>query len=209
MSEEEMLKDIEIVCRNISRSDYLIAIFHDGYASGWTFAVKEAFRPALDIRLTDKIIDKKKHKVWTQGQAFDFHEGDVFHNNILAYKDWDLFLRKKNPISLQIVSTSSSGMVDDETIKVEVSPVTITKITKTKSGSSNINSLTIKKQKYNHGTVVFDILKPSQETKKMVKKFSLKLKQSEFVTLLQTGMYYDNNYNKFISLKFEDRNEQD
>ena len=33
--------------KNITRTEVLIAVFKDGYASGWEFAVKEAFRDAL------------------------------------------------------------------------------------------------------------------------------------------------------------------
>ena len=42
--------------KNSERSRELIAIFEDGYALGWRFAVREAFRDALDIKLTEEAV---------------------------------------------------------------------------------------------------------------------------------------------------------
>ena len=38
------------------RSDKLIATFQDGYTVEWRFAVREAFKEALDIKLTERVV---------------------------------------------------------------------------------------------------------------------------------------------------------
>lgn len=51
--------NIELICRRVERTEQLIAKFVNGYASGWDFAVKEVFKDSLDIKKTDKTINKK------------------------------------------------------------------------------------------------------------------------------------------------------
>ncbi|MDD3814398.1 MAG: WYL domain-containing protein [Desulfocapsaceae bacterium] len=56
------------------------------FAPGWKFAVHDAFKDALDIKLTTVVTKKedgtkKEEKIWTQGAAFSFSEGDVIHKN--------------------------------------------------------------------------------------------------------------------------------
>ncbi len=75
---ENELEVIELITRKINRSEYLIAQFIDGYAAGWAFAVKEAFRDALDIKLTAKTISKKSFQIYTQGQVLSSMRGTLF-----------------------------------------------------------------------------------------------------------------------------------
>jgi len=104
----------KLVKRKKARTTKLIAEFEaDGFAKGWSFKVHKAFKEALDIRETDKVIKdkngkKRTIKQWTQGIAYNFNIGDTFHNNKDAYDDWKSFV-KNGGITLQIESATSSG----------------------------------------------------------------------------------------------------
>lgn len=64
------------------RSLELLANFDEnGLASGWMFAIKESFKIALDIRLTERVKDKKTYWVWTQGTNFKFKQGYTLYNS--------------------------------------------------------------------------------------------------------------------------------
>ena len=52
------LESFELLARTTKRSDILIAQFVDGFALGWAFPLPEAFREALDIRMTTKKVCK-------------------------------------------------------------------------------------------------------------------------------------------------------
>lgn len=43
----------------------------------WEFNVSYAFRDALDLRYIERIRDKKKVNLWTQGALLSFKEGDL------------------------------------------------------------------------------------------------------------------------------------
>lgn len=48
-------------------------------ADRWEFSVPFAFKDALDIQYSQRIKDKRKHMVWTQGPCIAFKEGDLLH----------------------------------------------------------------------------------------------------------------------------------
>ena len=77
-----------------NRSLDLIADFIDGYAKGWHFAVGECFRDQLDIKFTDRVINGKKTKRWTQGPYFCFVEGQVIYDTPKAYLQWSEALKQ-------------------------------------------------------------------------------------------------------------------
>lgn len=70
------------------RSKDLIAFFKDGYATGWRMAVPEAFKAALDIRLTARIVNNVSVKAWTQGRMFAFERGDTLYDAKHVSEDW-------------------------------------------------------------------------------------------------------------------------
>ncbi len=76
------------------RSEKLIANFVNGYAEGWAFAVPEAFRDALDIKLTKRVKNKVERLCWTQGDLFAFDEGDIIYDTLAAYTQWDQAMEK-------------------------------------------------------------------------------------------------------------------
>ena len=47
----------------------------------WAFEVPYAFREALDLSFDERIKDKKRYMVWTQGPILRFKEGDVFQSS--------------------------------------------------------------------------------------------------------------------------------
>jgi hypothetical protein len=81
------------VRKKFVRSTSLIANFINGYADGWTFAVGEAFRDQLDIILSERIVNHKKVKIWTQGEDFCFGKGETIYDTVLAYQEWDAAYR--------------------------------------------------------------------------------------------------------------------
>jgi len=85
------------------------------FAENWTFKVSKAFKTSLDIKKTQIIKNKKVTLVWTQGENYNFEIGDTFHNNILAYSNWQNYL-KSNPCTLQ-VSYISNNLLNIEIYK--------------------------------------------------------------------------------------------
>lgn len=73
----------------------------------WSFNVGPQFANALDIQLTQRVIEKKSVKCWTQGSSFDFKKGYFIHTypNSLAEKKWGEQLAN-NPISIMIEDAS-------------------------------------------------------------------------------------------------------
>lgn len=63
-------------------ADFVFAGHQSGklFAKGWTFAVHDAFKDALDIKLTEVVVKQIKSKTWTQGESFSFAEGDIIHD---------------------------------------------------------------------------------------------------------------------------------
>ena len=76
------------------RSLNLITDFIDGYAEGWYFAVGECFKDQLDIKYTDRVVNGKKTKRWTQGPYFCFAEGQVIYNTPNGYLQWSEALKR-------------------------------------------------------------------------------------------------------------------
>lgn len=70
-------------------TDLLIDYKKDGeYSNGWYFCIPRAFRDALDIKLTDRVIKKQPVRIWTQGSEFCFDVGDVLYDTPSAYEGW-------------------------------------------------------------------------------------------------------------------------
>ena len=191
--------NIELICRKVERSEQLIAKFIDGYASGWEFAVNEVFKDSLDIKKTDKTINKKTFKIWTQGILYNFDVGDVFYNNILGYENWLSFLKGKNPITLQVQFASSSGY---KTKSIKTTLTTPLKI-KDNSKIKTIDNLKITEQVLNKGNLEVLVLKPNKEKTKLVEYKIINITVIDFVALLQNGSFYDKDEEKYISYKFE------
>ena len=156
------LKEVELTCRKVERTEQLIAKFVDGYASGWEFAVKEVFKESLDIRKTTKTINKKEFKILTQGNLYNFQLGDTFSNHKLAYEGgekWLEFLQGKNPITIQVQFGGSCGYKTKSLKSTITSPIEI----KNNSKTEMIKNLKITEQVFDKGYLRISIYKPNEE----------------------------------------------
>ena len=78
---------------------------------GWHMCVPSYFNDALDIRLTERKVNKKPTLVWTQGASFSFKVGDTLYDTLDAYKSWSDALRTID-LCAQVKMGSNAGPVD-------------------------------------------------------------------------------------------------
>jgi hypothetical protein len=162
---------IEQLAKNSKRSTKLIANFLDGYADGWHMAVRESFRPQLDIKFTSRVQEKlndikkaeKRHvKVWTQGPRIAFDKGHIFFDTRLGYEKWDRALKHINRAC----------------IVIEAKPNDVKK--KKTNNNKGQNELI-------HGFVEIELLTPNRERTKLISEDLYKMSQNEFVEFLISG----------------------
>ena len=194
-----MLKEIELTCRRVERTEQLIAKFVDGHVSGWEFIVKEAFKDSLDIKKTSKMINKKKFEVWTQGVLYNFEIGDTFSNSMVVTENWSEFLQGKNPVTIQVEFGGSSGYETNKTTSTITTPLKI----KVNSKAETIESLKIQEQFFKKGNLQIKILRPNTEKTKLEDVEAIHISVVDFVSLLQNGTFYDKKEEKYISLKYQ------
>jgi len=188
---------VEILAKREERSYLLLAQFSDGFAAGWKIAVREAFKEALDIRLTERKIGNRAVMRWTQGNLFDFHVGDTFHDTQEAYSDWAKALKNMS-LSVQILEASPSTQTTSqivEAIEAEV-PVQITKGSG-KPKEKILDRLKITKQHVKHGIVKFRVFRPNSNCTAIEPAESYECTQEEFISFLQTGTVYTIQYEHF------------
>lgn len=128
------------------------------WCQGWAFNVGPQFANALDIHLTQRVVDKKPTKCWTQGSTFDFKAGYAVHTYLREMDDkkWIEQLAQ-NPVSIKIEAASPA-------------------IPKDESGTRN------------KGTVRFQILKRSPDGKTLVQDEIFETTQEGFIRYLITGV---------------------
>ncbi|NQY27507.1 MAG: hypothetical protein HRT92_10065 [Piscirickettsiaceae bacterium] len=175
------------------RRDVLIANFVKGSALGWKMYVPEAFKAALDIKLLPRIIDKKTEMVWTQGDNYDFHIGDVFYSNEGQTTN---SISEESTLSVQIQSVSSTGFVDAET----TSATTVDGGIKVHGSNKQIegNTLSVVRLRMDQGYIRFLVLQRN-DNQSWQKKEDIECTQEQFVVFLQTGIVRTNN-KKLINL---------
>lgn len=183
--------------QKLNRSEVVIAKFVDGYASGWSFAVKEVFKASLDIRKTQKMINKEAFEVTTQGNVFSFQRGDKFYNHRLGYDNWSEFVKNETAVCIQVESCASSGYYESDIIKT--SSCEISKNNK----ESKQNALKIIQEKFDKGNIIFYIYKKKKDENSLYEFKKEELNLIEFIALLQNGKYFDKETNSFISLEFK------
>lgn len=66
------------------------------FGGDWFFSMAGAFREALDIRYVERVKDKKKKWVWTQGA-------------ILRFKEGDFITARDHPIAVQVYYANPMG----------------------------------------------------------------------------------------------------
>lgn len=95
------------------RSTKLIADFRNGYVEGWTMLVSEAFREALDIKMTSRTSGGTKEQVWTQGSRYNFKANDLLYSACpdVYTKQWSDGVKSVNfAVEVLAASPASSGV---------------------------------------------------------------------------------------------------
>ena len=165
-------KKIEQLAKNNKRSTKLIATFSDGYADDWHMAVRESFRPQLDIKFTSRVQkqlngkekEEKRHvRVWTQGPRLAFDKGHIFYDTPFGYEEWDKALKH-----IKFVCVIIEAKPNDVKKKI------IDNI------KGQINELI-------DGFVVFELLSPNHEKTKLITQDIYKISQNNFVEFLISG----------------------
>lgn len=107
------------------------------YSESWYFAVPEAFRPQLDIKKTERVVDGKKEPVWTQGDEYCFAEGHVIYDTRKAYCQWSKALKHIKKIITVLRATPNHRDEDNRLIKGQVT----FKISTPNKGKTNIEDI--------------------------------------------------------------------
>jgi hypothetical protein len=83
-------------------------------AKGWYMCVPPCFNDALDIKQTERIKNKKKTLMWTQGSSFSFKTGDTIYDTPDAYKVWSEAL-KTIGLCVQVKTGASAVPAEGDT----------------------------------------------------------------------------------------------
>lgn len=90
------------------RSVELYPDFSSEHFTEWAFIIPKAYMSALDMSLDVRKKNKVEYTIWTQGENFNFKEGDVFYDHKNAYKKpWGEALNDIQ-FSLQIKSSEEA-----------------------------------------------------------------------------------------------------
>ena len=164
-------QEIEQLARSGKRSDRLIANFKEGYAENWHMAVRESFRPQLDIKYTSKIerlssgTTRRKIRLWTQGPRIAFDKGNIFYDTPRGYQVWGKAIKH-----IKLACLVINGKPND--VKKEISP----------NSKKKVNKLI-------NGFVEVEILIPNKGWTKLIKSHEMKMSQNEFVDFLIKGNF--------------------
>lgn len=149
--------------KRVKRSTELIANFVEGYATNWSFAMKECFKMELNIEFTARKKDKATYYEWTQGPYYCFSEGQVFYDVKEGYTCWQEALKKVNQACQIIAAKPNTPLKFDNEI----------------TGKTEFRVL--------EGYVQFSLFKPDEARTKLVSYAEHTLSQNDFVTFLKTG----------------------
>jgi hypothetical protein len=169
------------------RSPILIAVFVNGLASGWKMAVAEAFKDALDIKLTQRIVGGKKQMIWTQGRIFDFKQGDTIHDVHTPFSVWREAMEHLT-LMVQVLEATPSVYVNQETITIEGSITARTQKSEEQPKDKVLEGLTIDRQRFSPGFVRFELYLPNDDRSALKKAGIYETTQENFIVFLQTGV---------------------
>ncbi len=94
------------------RSITLDPEFKNGYSKNWHFCLPEAYKNELDIKYTERKVDKKTVYQWTQGPFFCFSEGHIIYDTAKAYFPWNEALQ--HIVRFCEVIHGTPNMIDDQ-----------------------------------------------------------------------------------------------
>jgi hypothetical protein len=169
------------------RSSILIAVFVNGFAGGWKMAVAEAFKGALDIKLTQRMVGGKKQMVWTQGRIFDFKQGDTIHDVHAPCSVWREAMEHLT-LMVQVLEASPSVYVNQETITIEGAITARTQKPEGQPKDKVFEGLTIDRQRFSPGFVRFELYLPNDDRSAVKKAGIYETTQEDFIAFLQTGV---------------------
>ena len=90
----------------------------NGGASGWSVYLPLSFNAALDLAITQRVVEKDGEKrtisEWTQGSAFAFAQGDIIYDTVEAYSRWDNALQEIG-FCFEVVAAASAVPRQKET----------------------------------------------------------------------------------------------
>ena len=175
----KLARELKLFKNKNERSSELIADFSKGYAEGWRFVVRPCNYASLDIILQNRLVEgekrgknSKKELTLTQGKLYNFQRGVIFYDNMAAYDGvWGDALKKIN-LCLQIDSATES---------IDV-PIVVWE-----------DNRFVRRQEPSYGRVNFSVYKPDAEHTRLEKIKSYSCRQDEFVSLLKTGEFADEN----------------
>ena len=169
------------------RSQIPIALFVNGFAAGWKMAVVEAFKDALDIKRTQRIVGGKKQMGWTQGRIFSFKEGDTIHD---VHKPCSVWREAMEELTLmvQVQKASPSAYVTQEIITIEGSINAKTQKPEGQPKDTIFDGLTITRQRFSPGFVRFELYLPNDDRSVVEKAGIYETTQEDFIAFLQTGV---------------------
>ena len=159
-------------------------VFQDGYAVGWKFPVPEAFREALDIKITPTIRDG----LYTQGKNYAFRAGDTIYNTPKAYKIWKEAL-KEFTFCVSIESAASARKVVTKKYETEEQ----VKYKEDEKESQPKKKFSFKRSNTNYGYVKFILSKPDKTKEQLEEIGKYETDQEKFVYFLQTGILITTN----------------
>ncbi|HFW3088277.1 TPA: hypothetical protein ACIBE3_001793 [Salmonella enterica subsp. enterica serovar Reading] len=189
----EVTNELSLTFRTIRearRSSALIANFKNGYAVGWSFAVKDVFKDSLDIKLTNVTYDGKEYQVWTQGTSYQFHRGDVFYSDKIGYESPNDFLRLSTAVVLQVKYEVFSGYETTSHFDGFISGSFFQNGRISVPTELNNVPILMESQSYDSGTIIIDVFIPNKERNKLILIDELTMSQDDFICLLQTGVCY-------------------
>jgi hypothetical protein len=179
---------------SLDRSPVLIAMFRDGYAAGWKFAVSESFRDSLDIRYTPRQVHKDTEHIWTQGRQFTFTQGSILYDTRLAYElEWVQALKH---ITLFVQVSEANPSLEDayQTIQIRAGldegdvEVSGTRVAASVEGEILEEGMTVKKTRRTSGRMRFKAFRPKPDLSGVDEMCVIACDQDEFVVFLQTGL---------------------
>lgn len=174
------------------RRENLIAIFNDGHASGWKFYVPDAFKEALDIKITPMSMNSKTITTWTQGHAYSFKIGDSIYSH--PHNDWKKFLLNKEGLVLSVRYANPSGFVENQKIEGLFSGSYYQSKTRNSATEIENGNISVSSYIYDAGILVVDVFKVNEKQNGVEKIDTIHISQVDFVTLLQHGYYWQKPY---------------
>ena len=186
-SNEPKIVDETLAKGKQKRSLELIANFVDGYAEGWYFAVMEAFKDQLDIKLT-----VRKEPVLIDGKE-QWEEKKDKKGNILYREDGKPRRKKKTKDVLKWTQgrffNFSEGQVLYDSPKAYL-PLWRDALKHIKLRCEIVRAIPsgLNEGQFNHGSVTFTLSKPNKDRTGLEMIDQYHLTQTDFVAYLRRGL---------------------